>query len=170
MLKILQVRLQQYVNWEYTDVKAGFRKGRGIRHQVANICWIIEKSKRIPEKTYTFASLMMLKPLTVMITTNSEKFWERREYQTTGPASWEIRMQIRKQQLKLDMEQQTGSKQEKECVKAIYCHPTYLTSMQSTSWETLDWKKHKLESRLPGERSITSYADDTTLRQKVKRN
>ena len=72
-------------------------------------------------------------------------------------------MQVRKQQLELDMEQQTGSKQEKEYVKAIYCHPAYLTYMQSTSWETLDWKKHKLESRLLGEVSITSDADDTTL-------
>ena len=60
-------------------------------------------------------------------------------------------MQVRKQQLELDMEQQTGSKQEKEYVKAVYCHPAYLTYMQSTSWETLDWKKHKLESRLLGE-------------------
>ena len=58
--------------------------------------------------------------------------------------SWEICMQVRKQQLELDMEQQTGSKWEKEFVKAVYCHPAYLTSMQSTSWETLDWKKHKL--------------------------
>ena len=57
-------------------------------------------------------------------------------------ASWEICMQVRKQQLELDMEQQTGSKQEKEYVKAVYCHPAYLTYMQSTSWETLDWKKH----------------------------
>ena len=56
-------------------------------------------------------------------------------------------MQARKQQLELDMEQQTGSKYEKEYVKAVYCHPAYLTYMQSTSWETLDWKKHKLESR-----------------------
>ena len=61
------------------------------------------------------------------------------------------------------MEQQTGSKYEKEYVKAVYCHPVYLTSMQSTSWKTLDWKKHKLESRLRGEISITSDADDTTL-------
>ena len=75
---------------------------------------------------------------------------ERWEYQTTWPASWETYMQVRKQQLELDMEQQTGSKWEKECVKAVYCHPAYLTSMQSTSWETLDWKKNKLESRLLG--------------------
>ena len=64
-------------------------------------------------------------------------------------------MQVRKEQLELDMEQQTGSKQEKEHVKAVYCHPAYLTYMQSTSWETLGWMKHKLESRLPGEISVT---------------
>ena len=72
-------------------------------------------------------------------------------------------MQVRKQQLELDMEQQTGSKQEKEHVKAIYYHPAYSTSMQSTSWETLGWKKHKLESRLPGEINNLRYADGTTL-------
>ena len=65
-------------------------------------------------------------------------------------------MQVKKQQLELDMEQQTGSKLGKDYIKAIYCHPAYLTSMQSTSWETLGRKKHKLESRLPGEVSITS--------------
>ena len=65
-------------------------------------------------------------------------------------------MQVRKQQLELDMEQQTGSKEEKQYIKPVYCHPAYLTYMQSTSWETLDWNKHKLESRLPGEISITS--------------
>ena len=65
-------------------------------------------------------------------------------------------MQVRKQQLQLDMEQQTGSKQEKEFVKAVYCHPAYLTYMQSISWEMLDWMKHKLEYNL-------RYANDTTL-------
>ena len=65
-------------------------------------------------------------------------------------------MQVRKQQLELDMEQQTGSKEEKEYIKAVYCHPAYLTYTQSTSWETLGWKKHKLELRLLGEISITS--------------
>ena len=78
-------------------------------------------------------------------------------------------MQIRKQQLELDMEQQTGSKLED--VKAVYCHPAYLTSMQSTSLETLDWKKHELESILPGEISITSDMQMTPpLWLKVKRN
>ena len=73
-------------------------------------------------------------------------------------------MQVKKQQLEPDIEQQTGSKLGKEYVKAVHCHPAYLTCMQSTSWETLDWKKHKLESRLPEEISIhLRYADDTTL-------
>ena len=65
-------------------------------------------------------------------------------------------MQVKKQQLELDMEQETGSKLGKKYIKAVYCHPAYLTYMQSTSWETLGWKKHKLESRLLGEISITS--------------
>ena len=87
---------------------------------------------------------------------NCGKFLKRWEYETTWPASWEICMQVKKQQLELDMEQQTGSKSGKEYIKAVYCHRAYLTYMQSTSWEMLDWMKHKLESRLPGEISITS--------------
>ena len=87
------------------------------------------------------------------------------------PVSWETYRQVRKQQLELDMEQQTGSKYEKEYVKDVYCHPAYLTYMQSTSWEMLGWKKHKLELRLPGEISITSDMQMTPpLWQKVKRN
>ena len=98
----------------------------------------------------------MPKPSTVWITINCGKFWKRWEYQTTCPASWETCMQVRKQQLELDVEQQTVSKEEKEYVKVVCCHPACLTYMQSTSWETLGWRKHKLESRLPGEISITS--------------
>ena len=75
-------------------------------------------------------------------------------------------MQVRKQQLELDMEQQTGSKQEKEYVKAVYCHPVYLTYMQSTSREMLGWKKHKLESRLLGEISITSSRLVASIKKK----
>ena len=73
------------------------------------------------------------------------KLWEilkEMEYQTTWSASWETYMQVRKQQLELDMEQQTDSKSGKEYVKTVYCHPAYLTYMQSTPWETLGWKKH----------------------------
>ena len=77
----------------------------------------------------------------------------------------------RKQQLELDMDQQTGSKLGKEYVKAIYCHPAYLTYMQSTSWEMLDWMKNKLESILLGEISITSDMQMTPhLWQKAKKN
>ena len=83
------------------------------------------------------------------------KRWKILKYQTTLP-SWEICMQDKKQQLELDMEKQTGSKLEKEYIKAVHCHPAYLTYMQTTSWEMLGWMKHRLESRLQGEISITS--------------
>ena len=80
-------------------------------------------------------------------------------------------MQVKKQQLEPDIEQQAGSKLEKEYVKAVYCHPDYLTYMQSTSYETLGWKKHKLESRLLGEISITSDMQITPpFWQKGKKN
>ena len=80
-------------------------------------------------------------------------------------------MQVRKQQLVLDMEQQTGSKLGKECVKAVYCHPAYLAYMQSTSCEVPGWMKHKVESRLLGEISVTSDMQMTPpLWQKVKNN
>ena len=129
------------------------------------------KKQESSRKASTSALLTMLKPLTVWITINCGKFWKRWKYQTTWPASWEIYMQVRKQQLELDMEQQTASTQEKDYVKAVYCHPAYLTSMQSTSWEMLGWKKYKLESRLPGEMSITSDMQMTPpLWQKVTRN
>ena len=77
MLKILQARLQQYMNCELPDVQAGFRKGRGTRDQIANIHWIIEKKKKSSRKTSTSASMTMLKPLTVCITGNYGKFFER---------------------------------------------------------------------------------------------
>ena len=84
------------------------------------------------------------------------KILKETEHQTTWPASWETYMQIKKQQLELDLEQWTGSKLGKEYLKVVYIHPDNLTYMQSTSWETLDLKKHKLESRLLGEISVTS--------------
>ena len=107
-------------------------------------------------KTSFFALLTTPKPFSVWITTDYEKFLKRWEYQTTWPASWEICMQVTKQQLELDMEQQAGSKSGKKYAKAIYWHPAYLTYMQSTSCEMPGWMKHKLESRLLGEISITS--------------
>ena len=102
------------------------------------------KKQESSKKTSISALLTTPKSLTVWITINCGKFWNRWEYQTTWPASWEICTQVRKQQLELDMEKQTGSKQEKEYIEAVYCHPAYLTFMQSTSWEMLGWRKHKL--------------------------
>ena len=129
------------------------------------------KKQDSSRKASIYALLTMPKSLTVWITTNCRKFFKRREYQKTWPSSWEICMQVSKQQLELGMEQQTGSKLGKEYVKAVYCHPAYLTYMQSTSWETLGWKKHKVESRLPGEISITSDMQMAPpLWQKVKKN
>ena len=154
MLKILQARLQQYVDHELPDVHDGFTKGRGTRDKLPTSAGSSKKQESFRETSIS-ALLTMPKPLIVRITTNCEKFWKRWEYQTTWPASWEICMQVKKQQLELDMEQQTGSKLGKEDVKAVYCHLAYLTYMQSTSREMLDWMKYKLESRLVGEISIT---------------
>ena len=107
MLKILQARLQQYVNHELPD---GFRKGRGTRDQIASIRWIIEKARKFQKKTSISALLTMPMPLTVSITINCRKFFKRSEYQTTWLASWETSLRVRKQLIELDMEQQTGSK------------------------------------------------------------
>ena len=104
MLKILQARLQQYMNCELPVVLLGFRKGRGTRNQIANIYWIMKKWES-SRKTPTSALLTMAKPLTVWITINCGKFWKRWEYQTTWPTSWEICMQVRRQQLELDIKQ-----------------------------------------------------------------
>ena len=91
------------------------------------------KGQESSRKTSISALLTTPEPLIVWMTTNCGKFLKRWEYQTTWPASWEICMQVRKQQLELDLEQQTGSKQGKEYVKAVSCHPAYLTYMQSVS-------------------------------------
>ena len=131
MLKILQARLQQYVNHELPDVQAGFRKGRRIRDQIANICWIIEKAREFQKNIY-FCFIDYAKAFDCVGHNKLWKILKEMGIQTTWPASWETCMQVRKQQLKLGMEQQTGSKQEKEYVKAVYRHPAYLTYMPST--------------------------------------
>ena len=96
--------------------------------------------------------------------TNCGKFLKRCEYQTTLPALQEICMQIKRQELELDMEQQTGSKSGKEYVKAVYCHPDYLTYMQSTSWEMLGWDETQAGIKIDG-RNINNlrYVDDNTF-------
>ena len=129
ILKILQARVQQYMNHEFPDVQAGFRRCREPEIKLPTSAGSSKKQES-SRKTYTRALLTTPKPLTVWITTNCGKFWKRWEYQTTLPASWEICM---KQQLELDMEQQTGSKLGKEYVKTVCCHPVNLSYMQSTS-------------------------------------
>ena len=109
MLKILQARFSQYMNRELPDVQAGFKKDRGTRDQIANIHWIIKKQESSRNKPIS-ALLTIPKPLTVWIATHCGKCFRRWEYQTSLPASWEISMKVKKQQLELDMEQQTGTK------------------------------------------------------------
>ena len=149
MLKILQSRLQQYLSQELPGVKAGFRKGRGTRDQIANIHWIIEQrnSRKIPNSV----SLTMLKASTVWIITNCGKLLKKWEYQTILPVSWETCMRVKKKQLEPYIEQLTGSKLGREYRKAVYCHSAYLTNMQITLCEMLGWMSYKLDSRLLGE-------------------
>ena len=129
------------------------------------------KSKRVSEKHLLLLLLTMSKPLTVWIITNCETFFKRWKYQTTFPASWETCMQVRKQQLELDVEQQTGSKLESDYIKAVYCHLDYLAYMQNTSCEMPGLMKHKLGSRLLEETSITSDIQMIPpLCQKLKKN
>ena len=107
MLKILQGRLQQYMNQKLTDVQAGFKKGRGTGDQIDNICWIIEKAREFQENIY-ICFIDYAKAFDC-VDHNYGKFLNRWEYQTTLPASWEICMQIKKQELEPNIEQQTGS-------------------------------------------------------------
>ena len=109
MFKILQARLQQYMNCELPDVQAGFRKGRGARDQIANIHWIIKKVKEFQKNIY-FCFIDYAKASDCVDHNKLWKFYKSLEYQTTWLASWEICLQVKKQQLELDMEQQTGSK------------------------------------------------------------
>ena len=109
MLKILQARLQQYMNCELPDVQAGFRKGRGTRDSIANIRWIMEKAREFQRNIY-FCFSDYAKALDCVDHNKLLESLKETGKQTTWSASWEICMQVRKQQLELDMEQQTGSK------------------------------------------------------------
>ena len=109
MLKILQARIQQYMNCELPDIQAGFRKCRGTRDQIANICWFIETVREFQKNIY-FYFIDYAKAFDCVDHHELWKILKGSEYQNTWPASWETCMQVRKQQLELDMEQQTGSK------------------------------------------------------------
>ena len=109
MLKILQDRLQQYMNHELPDVQAGFRKGRGSRDQIANIYWIIEKARECQKNIY-FCFIDYAKAFDCVDHSKLWKILKEMGISDHLPASWEICMQVKKQQLELDMEPQTGSK------------------------------------------------------------
>ena len=153
MLKILQARLQQYVNRELPDVQACFRKGRGNRDQIANICWIIEKAREFQKNIY-FCFIDYAKAFDCVDQTNSGKFWKRWEYQTTWPASWEICMQVRKHQ------NWTWRTDWFQIGKGVRWGCILSPCLFNLHAEYIMWNarlvKHKLESRIPGEISTTS--------------
>ena len=144
MLKDLQARLQQYVNQELPDVQAGFRKGRETRDQIANIHWIMEKAREFQKNIY-YRFTDQTKAFDCV---DHNKLWKiLQEMGIPDNLTCLLRNLYAGQEvIELDMEQ-TGSKLWKEYNKSVYCHPAYLTYMQSTSWETLGWRKHRLESR-----------------------
>ena len=131
ILKILQARLQQYMNRELPDVQAGFRKGRGTRDQIANIRWIMEKARAFQKNIY-FCLIDYAKAFDCV---DHNKLWKiLKEMGLPDHLTCLLRnLYAGQEATELDMEQQTGSKQEKEYIKAVYCHPAYLTYMQSTS-------------------------------------
>ena len=144
MLKILQARLQLYVNQELRDVQAGFRKGRGIRNQIVGICWIIEKAREFQKNICFIDYTKAFDCGSQQTVENSIRVGNTRAPYLPREAT------VRTRHGTMDWFQ-TG----KGVLKAVYCHPVYLTYMQSTSCKMLGWMKHKLESRL-GEISITS--------------
>ena len=126
------------------------------------------KKQESSRKTWTSALLTIPKPLTVWITTYCGKFLKRQEYQNTWPASWAICMQVKKQQLELDMNQHTGSKSGKEYVKALYCPPACLTYRQSTSVKCqAGWSTSQNQDCLEKYTNLR-YAEDTTLMAESK--
>ena len=158
------------MNRELPDVQAGFRKGRGIRNQIANICWIIEKARKFQINIY-FCFIDYAKAFDCVDQNKLGNSW-RWKYQTTWPASWEICVQVKKQQVELNMEQQTGSKPGKEYIKAVFCHPAYLTNMQHAYiMRNTGLEEAQAGIKIAG-RNINNlrYADGTTLWQKVKQN
>ena len=168
MFKILQARLQQYVNCEFLNVQAVLQNAEEPEIKLPTSTGSLKKQESSRKNIY-FCFIDYTKAFVCIRKTG--KLLKRWEYQTIWPASWEICMQVKKQQVELDMEQQTGSNSGKDYIKAIYCHPAYLTYMHCTSWEKLSWMKHKLESRLWGEISIISDMQMTPpLWQKAKKN
>ena len=155
MLKILQARLQQYVNRELPDVQAGFRKGRGSRDQIAGNHWIIKKAREFQKNIY-FCFIDYSK---VFDCVDHSKVWKILiEMGLPDHLTCLLRNLYAGQEATVRTGHGTTDWFQigKGEHKAVYCHPAYLTFLQSTSREMLGWMKHKLESRLPREISITS--------------
>ena len=135
------------MNCELPDVQAGFRKGRGTRDQIANIHWVIEKAREYQKNIY-FCFIDYAKAFDCV---DHNKLWKIlkemgiSDHLTSLLRNLYAGQEAGQEQLEPDTEQQTGSKLGKEYVKAVYCHPAYLTYMQSTSCKMPDWMKHKLE-------------------------
>ena len=137
------------MNHEHADVQAGFRKGRGTRQQIVNICWIIEKAREFQKNIY-FCFIDYTKAFDCVDHKKMWKILKEMGIPDHLTASWEICMQVKKQPLEADMKQQTGSKLGKQYVKAVYCHPAYLTYMQSISWEMLGWIEAQAGIKIAG--------------------
>ena len=170
MLKILQARLQQYVNHECPDVQAGFRKGRETRDQIANICWITEKTGDFQKNIY-FCFFDYAFWLCQSLCVDHNKLWTiLKEMGIPDHLTCLLRNLYRGQEATVRTELgtnlfQTGKGVCQGCILSL----CLLTYMQSISWDTLSWKKHKLESRLLRDISITSHIQMTPLSwQKVK--
>ena len=154
MLKILQARLQQNMTMNFQVFKLDLEKLKEPEIKLLTSTGSLKKQEF--QKNIYFCVIDYAKGFDCVDHNKLWKILQEMGIPDHPPASWEICLQVKKQQLETDMEQQTGFKSGKEYVKGVYGHPAYLTYMQSTSWETLGWRKHKLESRLLGEISITS--------------
>ena len=162
MLKTLQARLQQYMNWELTDVQAEFRKGRGTRDQIANICWTIEKAKEFQKNIY-FCFINYAKAFDCV---DHNNLWKILKMGIPDHFTCLLRNLYAGQETTVRTGHGTMDwfKIGKGVCKGCILPPAFLTYMQSTSRESLEWMKHKLESRLLAEISINlRYADDTML-------
>ena len=170
MLKILQARLQQFVNCELPDVQAGFRKGRGTRDQIASIHWITKKAREFQENVY-FCFTDYTKAFDCV---DHNKLWKiLKDMGISDHLICLLRNLYAGQEATLRTRHGTMDWFQigKGVYQIVYCHPAYLISMQSTTFKMPDWMQFKLDPRLPGEISITSDMQMTPpLWQKVKRN
>ena len=168
MLKILQARFQQYMNHGIPGVQAGFRKDRGTRNQIGNICWIIKKAREFQKNIYFF----FIDYTEAYDCVDNNNLWKTlKEMCIPNHLTCLLRNLYTGQEATVRTRHGTTDwfPIRKGVHQGLYCHPDYLTYMQSTSCKIPGWMKHTLESRLPGEISITSYTQKTPpLWQKVK--